>query len=417
VTPVSPGYAPGDVRRYGADPTGLADSTAAVQTALNARQHVYIPAGTYLITSPLSNAVAGRRVYGDGPQTSILKPVGPISTLINSAPLNIVTMDNFGISGDSSTLDGITQAAGTTLASSVFENIFVTVGGRAFYLFEEFSTQLVNCNASSYNNNVFELQGGNTTRLAGCYAVQVPAGYYGYRLYGGGQLDSCNGIDSPNGGDWGLFGAVASKGDPATMAYYVSMTNCNIEDFDNYGVRLRGTGYAKLSGGSFQAKATGTYQAELYVEYSNNLVIVENVMVVSKGAARARKAAIFMSGNSNIFVVGNNFDPHYEVDGTLYSLPQIVSTYPGYLQRAVCINNLDVSQLYNRYSGTAVLAGGSASVTFRVSQWDANYHVLVSGNAAEIFQVLNKTTGGFVIASSNPASTASVDWMVVRTGT
>jgi len=415
--PTNPAYPQGDIRRYGADPTGTNDSTAAVQSALSINQDVYIPAGTYVITATLTNGIAGRRIHGDGPQISILKPVGAITTLVNSAPLNIVMMDNVGISGDSSTLDGITQAVGTTLASSVFQNVFVTVGGRAFYLFEEFSTQLINCNASSYNNNVFELQGGNTTRLAGCYAVQVGVGCYGYRLYGGGQLDSCNGIDSSGGADWGLFGANTAKGDPVTMAYYVSMTNCNIEDFNNYGVRLRGTGYAKLSGGSIQAKASGTYQAEVYVEYSNNLVIIENVMLAPKGAVRGRKAAVFMDADSTIVVTGDTFAPRYDVNGTLYCLPLVMSSYPGHLQRAVCINNLDVAQLYNRYAGTAVLAGGIMSVVFQVPQWDANYSVLVTGNAFETFQVTNKTTNGFVIMSSNPASSASVDWMAVRTGT
>jgi hypothetical protein len=418
VTPTNLAYQQGDVRRYGADPTGVADSTAAIQNALTVGQDVYIAAGTYVITSALSNGVAGRRIHGDGPKVSILKPTGAINTLVNSAGLNMALMDNFGISGDSTTLDGITQAAGTTMAASVFQNIFVTVGGRAFYLFEEFNTQLINCNASSFNNNVFELQGGNTTRLAGCYASQVPAGFYGYRLYGGAQLDSCNGIDTPAGGDWGLFGSAISKGDPVSLSYYVSMTNCNVEDFNNYGVRFRGTGYAKLSGGFIQAKATGTYQAEVYVEYSNNLVLLENVKISPKGGTRAKKAAIFMDADSYIYVITDHYTvPQYDINGTLCSLPCILSTSPGYLQRAVGINNLDVSQLYNRYVGTATLAGGAAAVIFANAQWDANYCVLVTGNATESFKVTNKATTGFSIMSSNTASTAKVDWMAVRTGT
>jgi len=264
---------------------------------------------------------------------------------------------------------------------------------------------------------VFELQGGNTTRLAGCYASQVPVGCYGYRLYGGGQLDSCTGIDTPAGGDWGLFGAATSKGDPVSMSFYLSMTNCDVEDFNNYGVRLRGTGYAKISGGSVLAKAVGTYAAEFYVEYSNNLIIIENVMVVSKGAMRTALAAIYMDADSYIYVIGDNIDPQYDVAGAIYSLPRVISTYPGYLQRAVGINNLDVEQLYNRYAGTVTLTEGSVTVRFANAQYDPDYCVLVTGNAAEIFTVTTKSTTGFLITSSNAVSSARVDWMTVRTGT
>lgn len=51
VAPTNMQYLPGDVRRYGADPTGAIDSTGAIQCALNIAQDVYLPAGSYLISS------------------------------------------------------------------------------------------------------------------------------------------------------------------------------------------------------------------------------------------------------------------------------------------------------------------------------------------------------------------------------
>jgi hypothetical protein len=75
-----------------------------------------------------------------------------------------------------------------------------------------YTIELVSCQGSSYGANVFELAGGNSTTLRGCYAHQVPAGCYGYRIYASAHLDSCTGIDSPTGGDWGLFGASVSRG-------------------------------------------------------------------------------------------------------------------------------------------------------------------------------------------------------------
>jgi len=417
VTPVNHGYVPGDVRRYGADPTGSADSTTAIQNALNVVQPVYLPTGNYKITAALNNGVSKRRIYGDGPALSVLRPAGAINTLVNTASLSCVLMSDFGILGDATTLDGITQAAGVAFYESRFENVDVWTGGRAFYLPGEFNTELVNCQGSSHNANVFELNGGNSTALRGCYAHQVPAGKYGYRIYASAHLDSCTGIDSPEGGEWGLFGANIGSGDPVNANYAVTLTNCDIEDFNNTGVRLRGTGVAKITGSVFDAKASGSYQAELYCEYSNGLVIVENTIFYQKGATRLKKAALYGDNDFTVMMIGNGAPPQYDVAGTVYTLPVMCSSYPSYLQRAININSLDVGQIFSRYAGTAVLSGGVATVMFTVPQMYTGYLVMVTGNASEIFSVVSKTVSGFTIRSSNSASTASVDWMLLRKGT
>lgn len=46
--------APVNILDYGADPTGVADSTAAIQAAVNAGKSVFIPAGTFKITAPIT---------------------------------------------------------------------------------------------------------------------------------------------------------------------------------------------------------------------------------------------------------------------------------------------------------------------------------------------------------------------------
>jgi hypothetical protein len=97
VTPTNLAYPQGDVRRYGADPTGSADSTTAVQNALNVGQAVYLAAGNYKITAALTNGVSNRRIYGDGPAVSVLQPKGAINTFVNTAPLSCMQMDNLGI--------------------------------------------------------------------------------------------------------------------------------------------------------------------------------------------------------------------------------------------------------------------------------------------------------------------------------
>jgi hypothetical protein len=63
-----------NVLDYGADPTGAADSTAAIQAAVNSKNgflSVYFPAGTYKITSTITFAYDRYFVYGDGVASKI----------------------------------------------------------------------------------------------------------------------------------------------------------------------------------------------------------------------------------------------------------------------------------------------------------------------------------------------------------
>lgn len=65
-------------------------------------------------------------------------------------------------------------------------------------------------------------------------------------------------------------------------------------------------------------------------------------------------------------------------------------------------------------SGTVTLVGGTATVTLSPAEADAAYQVLLSSNANETMRWSAKTTGGFTVTSSNGASTATVDWVLIR---
>jgi hypothetical protein len=67
--------APVNVLDFGADPTGVADSTAALQAALDSGSHdIYIPEGTYLFSA--LTVGQNTRLHGASTRTSILKHTG-----------------------------------------------------------------------------------------------------------------------------------------------------------------------------------------------------------------------------------------------------------------------------------------------------------------------------------------------------
>ncbi len=65
--------------------------------------------------------------------------------------------------------------------------------------------------------------------------------------------------------------------------------------------------------------------------------------------------------------------------------------------------------------GSVTFAGaGTATVTFAVNEADASYYIAGSGNANETFWITGKGTTGFTVNSSNAASAATYDWVLVR---
>lgn len=81
VSPSSLGYKPGDVRRYGAVGNNSTDCTTAFQAAIDqmaqAGAEVFIPAGTWRITSTLAGA-RGISMVGEGRYVSIVRVIGAV---------------------------------------------------------------------------------------------------------------------------------------------------------------------------------------------------------------------------------------------------------------------------------------------------------------------------------------------------
>src|SRR5262249_27010248 len=84
---------PANVISYGADPTGVLDSTAAFNAACALNQSVYMPPGVYRISDAL-NVPQGTSLRGDSAQTSILS-----ITTFNMSALGVLVLGSASTNG------------------------------------------------------------------------------------------------------------------------------------------------------------------------------------------------------------------------------------------------------------------------------------------------------------------------------
>src|SRR6185437_15958349 len=115
VTPVNFAYAPGNVLRYGADPTGVNDSTTAIQAALNVANQggiygCYAPAGSYKTTVTLT-VYPNTVLRGDGRATTVIEYTGTgdgIQSIqsINASTAVRIEVRDFGITCTNATSAG-----------------------------------------------------------------------------------------------------------------------------------------------------------------------------------------------------------------------------------------------------------------------------------------------------------------------
>jgi hypothetical protein len=104
VTPTNTAYLPGDVRRYGADPTGVADSTVAINNALKSNDLVYAIAGTYSCSGSLV-LLSGQTFFGDGSATVLQFSDPTISNIVGTGLTGTTVRDlKINVTGSASTV-------------------------------------------------------------------------------------------------------------------------------------------------------------------------------------------------------------------------------------------------------------------------------------------------------------------------
>ena len=110
---------PVNVLDYGADPTGITNSSVVINEALSTGRSIYIPAGTYRIDSALLPKTS-QMIYGDGVNVSVLKAHTAGMTVLSypSGAYSNVNLSHFSVDGNSLALIGINIISASQGSSS-----------------------------------------------------------------------------------------------------------------------------------------------------------------------------------------------------------------------------------------------------------------------------------------------------------
>jgi hypothetical protein len=131
------------VLAYGADPSGAADSTAAIQSAwaaaVTAKVPLYFPSGTYKVTSTLSFTSNPPAMIGDGSGVSIIRNAGTTAlfSLSASAPITIQGIQFAGTGASVSYSAEVTLIGAGRLEDVSLTNSLTTAGIEMFAAFAQ----------------------------------------------------------------------------------------------------------------------------------------------------------------------------------------------------------------------------------------------------------------------------------------
>ena len=121
--------APVNVLDYGADPTGVVDSTDAINAAIVAGTRVYMPAGTYKISDTITDSGRTTILYGDGHNDT----GDDVTKILNTEDVNSVNFSGFGsqleclyIEGPGGTYTGTGHGIYWQAARGHIQNVTVT---------------------------------------------------------------------------------------------------------------------------------------------------------------------------------------------------------------------------------------------------------------------------------------------------
>ena len=210
VTPVNFGYAPGNVLRYGGDPTGVASSLIAFTSAYNVaiatlpnHGSIYIPTGKYLIPSPGLNWTTALDLHmsGDGAEQSLL--VGDATGGYTILTMNAggpgtngvyLNLSKFGVQNNNASIEEHGLALSDYLYASLTD-MKIFASGNALVMKGMANYTVTNLNCLSWENNT----AGNAALVLGPDSASVncgPGHFIGCQFEGVGAVTTGGAVSS-----------------------------------------------------------------------------------------------------------------------------------------------------------------------------------------------------------------------------
>lgn len=202
----------------GADPTGVADSAAAINAAIAAMAAfgggtVRIPHGTYKLSSAALQQASGVRILGDGPLATILKPTGSnngINVTAASADIADCAIEDLQVQGPGSGtgigINGIANSGASNVARLAVRRVLVTLmGGDGIQATNAILSEMSQVHSTANLGRGFYANTGTTWHISACF-FEDNASNWGAELNGisSSTLVSCG--SDRNGGGWWLTG-------------------------------------------------------------------------------------------------------------------------------------------------------------------------------------------------------------------
>jgi hypothetical protein len=233
VTPTNYFYEPGNVLRYGADPTGTnpvdtAVASAIAQASQGTGWEVFFPGGNYLINTGVVLNANGIKVRGSG--------MGLTHLIANAGSISLFKVCQSNCTVESLTLDGSAQSSidGLVLAPAN-ESTTTATNQNNFNTFRDI--QIQNC------NNALRMRGGPTVST-------VDSGCFYNMFYGVFQLNCTRSI-------WMQNGVNSGKGAPNRCGFY-GCRGGSSGSICNTGLQIDAGGTNYFFGLAFEGIANGT---------------------------------------------------------------------------------------------------------------------------------------------------------------
>jgi len=429
-----------NVLDFGAVGDGIADDTAAIQTASDASgsagASLYFPDGTYKITTAITISGNPKYIkrsrtsfYGAGDGTTIA-PVGCSAFLMPDQGYYRFSIENMILKGNNTALIAAIDMSPTVVSYPLAGFIAAKLRIRDFVTFVKMKNAQI--------NYFHDIDVDFTTALCKVFEIVPDSGT--------GQQCNANRVHRMRTtGDGTMLSATLPTATERATNW--SFVECDIQFsgaqipfylIDGYNTIERCEFENSTAVNLIHIESIGATLSPSYNSISNNIIIggssATKIKITKTGTQTPTRNMIVNNdggtgnflddGGASTYIINNNgnvtdtagtsFFRHYEKNGVL----QLVNLNATSNKGGIVVDAISKSTTIGKnLSGQVTFAtAGTATVTFASGRQepDTSYLTLLGGSANETFWVTSKATSGFTINSSNASSTAIVSWMLVR---